>query len=57
MTNIEDNATGCAVQFAFKDDESVCGNVGLLFKLAFEPSVKSVIKRITLNNISNTNEW
>lgn len=57
MTNIEDNVTGCTVQFAFKDDESVCGNVGLLFKLAFEPSVKSVIKRITLNNISNTNEW
>lgn len=57
LTNIEDTSTGCNVQFAFENDESVCGNVGLLFKIAFEPSVKSVIKRITLNNISNTDEW
>ena len=57
LTNIEDTVSGCAVQFAFKENESVCGNIGLLFKLAFGPSVRSVIKRITLNNISNTGEW
>lgn len=57
LTNIEDTVTGCNVQFAFNDNESVCGNVGLLFKIAFEPSVRSVIKRIALNNINNTDEW
>ena len=57
LTNIIDTDTGCAVQFAFNEDESVCGNIGLLFKLSFEPNIKSVIKRITLNNINNTNEW
>ena len=57
LTDIADIDAGCAIQFAFNEDESVCGNIGLLFKLSFEPNVKSIIKRITLNNISNTGKW
>ena len=57
LTDITDIDAGCAIQFAFNEDESVCGNIGLLFKLSFEPNVKSIIKRITLNNISNTGKW